>query len=135
DEARRRCDVVVVGGGAAGLAAALQLGRSRRSVTVIDAGEPRNAPAAHMHSYLGHEGRPPGEFLAIGRDEVQAYGVELVEGAVTAVTALTLLEEGTSGIGFEVSLADGSVVTARRVLMATGLVDELADIDGLAAQW
>ena len=57
----RRCDVAVVGGSAAGLAAALQLGRQRRSVIVVDAGEPRNAPAAHMHSYLGHEGRPPSE--------------------------------------------------------------------------
>ena len=52
----RHCDVAVIGGSAAGLAAALQLGRQRRSVIVIDAGEPRNAPAAHMHSYLGHEG-------------------------------------------------------------------------------
>ena len=54
----RHCDVAVIGGSAAGLAAGLQLGRQRRSVIVIDAGEPRNAPAAHMHSYLGHEGLP-----------------------------------------------------------------------------
>ena len=59
----RHCDVAVIGGSAAGLAAALQLGRQRRSVIVVDAGEPRNAPAAHMHSYLGHEGRP-----AVGAD-------------------------------------------------------------------
>ena len=60
----RHCDVAVVGGSAAGLAAALQLGRQRRSVIVVDAGEPRNAPAAHMHSYLGHEGLPPSELIA-----------------------------------------------------------------------
>ena len=56
----RHCDVAVIGGSAAGLAAALQLARQRRSVIVVDAGDPRNAPAAHMHGYLGHEGLPPG---------------------------------------------------------------------------
>ena len=68
----RHCDVAVIGGSAAGLAAALQLGRQRRSVIVVDAGEPRNAPAAHMHSYLGHEGLPPAIFAAIAREEVSA---------------------------------------------------------------
>ena len=76
----RHCDVAVIGGSAAGLAAALQLARQRRSVIVIDAGEPRNATAAHMHSYLGHDGRPPSEFTAIGRDEVRSYGVEVLAG-------------------------------------------------------
>jgi len=68
----RHCDVAIIGGSAAGLAAALQLGRQRRSVIVVDAGEPRNAPAAHVHSYLGHEGLPPSELAAIGRDEVRS---------------------------------------------------------------
>src|SRR5947209_11769203 len=84
----RHCDVAIVGGSAAGLAAALQLGRQRRSVIVVDAGEPRNAPAAHMHSYLGHEGLPPSDFGAIGRDEVRSYGGEVLPGRVTRVSRL-----------------------------------------------
>jgi thioredoxin reductase len=123
------CDVVVVGGGAAGLAAAVQLARSRRSVVVVDAGEPRNAPAAHMHSYLGHDGLPPAEFLAIARAEVRAYGAEIVEGAATTIT------ENPAGDGFDVLVAGAGVITGRRVLVATGLVDELPDIPGVAEQW
>ncbi len=122
-------DVVVVGGGAAGLAAALQLGRSRRSVVVVDAGEPRNAPAEHMHGYLGHEGIAPGDFIARARAEVVAYGVDLVDGSVTTVTA------DSPSDGFRVELADGSHLSARRVLIAAGLVDELPDIPGLSEQW
>ena len=75
-------DVVVIGGGAAGLSAALVLSRARRSVVVVDAGEPRNAPAAHMHGYLSRDGLPPRELLAAGRAEVAAYGGELVTGTV-----------------------------------------------------
>src|ERR687898_2339969 len=82
----RHCDVAIVGGSAAGLAAALQLGRQRRSVIVIDSGEPRNAPAAHMHSYLGHEGVPPLEFSGIGRAEVRSYGVEVLTDRAIDVT-------------------------------------------------
>ena len=78
----RHCDVAVVGGSAAGLAAALQLGRQRRSVIVVDAGEPRNAPAAHMHGYLGREGIPPSELIAVGREEVRSYGGEVLAGRV-----------------------------------------------------
>jgi thioredoxin reductase len=70
----RHADVLVIGGSAAGLAAALQLGRQRRSAIVVDGGEPRNAPAAHMHGYLGHEGLPPADLLTIGREEVRGYG-------------------------------------------------------------
>ena len=121
-------DVVIVGGGAAGLAAGLQLGRSRRSVVVVDAGEPRNAPAAHMHGYLGSDGLPPGELLAAGRKEVEHYGGRIVAGAATAIAPL---EDG----GFRVTVADGTELTGRRVLVATGLVDELPDIPGLAGQW
>ena len=72
----RHCDVAVIGGSAAGLAAALQLGRQRRSVIVIDSGEPRNAPAAHMHSFLGRDGSPPAELAADGRAEVRSYGAK-----------------------------------------------------------
>src|SRR6476646_9648008 len=78
--AERHCDVAVIGGSAAGLAAALQLGRQRRSVIVVDAGEPRNAPAAHMHSFLGYEGKPPTELIDAGREEVRSYGGEVLAG-------------------------------------------------------
>lgn len=120
-------DVAVVGGGAAGLAAALQLVRSRRRVVVIDGGEPRNAPAAHMHSYLGHDGRPPGEFLQIARGEVAGYGGEIVDGRVESIAA--------SDGAFELHLADGTAVRARKVVAATGLIDELPDIAGLRDHW
>ncbi|KAB1919252.1 FAD-binding protein, partial [Micromonospora sp. ALFpr18c] len=82
----RHCDVAVVGGSAAGLAAALQLGRQRRSVIVIDAGEPRNAPAEHMHGYLGREGLPPAELVTVGREEVRSYGGEVLTGRAQRVT-------------------------------------------------
>ena len=124
----RHCDVCVIGGSAAGLAAALQLGRQRRSVIVVDAGEPRNRPAAHMHGYLGREGLPPAELAALGREEVRSYGGEVLDGLVTRVS------RGEAG-DFRVELAGGRSVIARRVLAATGLVDELPDIDGLAEQW
>ena len=124
----RHCDVAVIGGSAAGLAAALQLGRQRRSVIVIDAGEPRNAPAAHMHSYLDHEGLPPSELTAIGRDEVRSYGVEVLAGRAIDVDRL-------SDDRFRVELVGGGAVVARRVLAATGLIDVLPDIDGVAQHW
>jgi thioredoxin reductase/SAM-dependent methyltransferase len=124
----RHCDVAVIGGSAAGLAAALQLGRQRRSVIVVDAGEPRNAPAAHMHSYLGREGLPPSELIAIGREEVRSYGGEVVAGRAVSVTRT---DEGR----FRVELAGGHAILARRVLAATGLVDDLPAIEGLAQHW
>lgn len=124
----RVCDVAVVGGSAAGLAAALQLGRQRRSVIVLDAGEPRNALASHMHSYLGHEGISPAEFATITRDEVRSYGVEVVPARAVDVTRLP-------GGDFRVALTGGHSVIARRVLAATGLVDVLPDIDGLGEHW
>lgn len=123
----QHCDVAVIGGGAAGLAAALQLSRSRRSVVVVDAGEPRNAPAAHMHGYLGHDGLPPGELLAIGRAEVHGYGGTILDGTATS------LERADDG--FRISLSDGTALHARRVMVATGLIDELPDIPGVAEQW
>ncbi len=123
----RYCDVAVVGGSAAGLAAALQLGRQRRSVIVVDAGEPRNAPAAHMHGYLGREGLPPAELTTIGREEVRSYGGEVLDGRVTRVTR--------TDDRFRVELVGGNSIVARRVLAASGLVDELPDIDGLAERW
>ena len=120
-------DVVVIGGGAAGLSGAVALARSRRRVLVIDAGEPRNAPAGHVHNYLAREGTPPAELLAAGRGEVTGYGGTVVDGRVTAA-------RGTVG-DFEVDLADGRSVRARRLLMTTGLVDELPDVPGVAQRW
>ena len=124
----RHCDVAVVGGSAAGLAAALQLGLQRRSVIVVDAGEPRNAPAAHMRGYLGREGAPPSELTRIGREEVRSYGGEVLPGRVLDVTR-------TDDDRFRLGLTGGHTVVARRVLAATGLVDELPDIEGLAEHW
>jgi thioredoxin reductase len=117
-------DVVVIGGGAAGLSAALVLGRARRRVAVVDAGSPRNAPAAHMHGFLSRDGMPPADLLAAGRAEAAAYGVELIEGRVAAIDA-----------GFAVRLADGRVLSARRILVATGVRDELPEIPGVRERW
>src|SRR5690348_18370265 len=109
-----RYDVVVVGGGAAGLSAALVLGRTRRRVAVVDSGAPRNAPAAHMQGFLSRDGMPPADLLAVGRDEAAAYGVEFIDGLVASVEP-----------GFTITLADGAVLEARRILIATGATDEI----------
>ena len=127
DEINDEYDVVVLGGGAAGLNGALMLARSRRTVLVIDAGSPRNAPAEGVHGLLGHDGIPPAELLARGRAEVRSYGGQVVTGEV--VTAA--LEDS----GFRLTLADGGSVRARRLLVATGLVDELPDVPGLKERW
>ncbi|GAA1915565.1 NAD(P)/FAD-dependent oxidoreductase [Nocardioides marmoribigeumensis] len=116
-------DVVVVGGGAAGLSAALVLSRARRSVAVVDAGHPRNEPAAHMQGFLSRDGMPPAELLAVGRAEIQSYGAQVVPGTVSAVTA----HDG----GFEVTLSGGGSLRARRLLVATGLRDELPAVPGV----
>ncbi|HEU4568088.1 MAG TPA: NAD(P)/FAD-dependent oxidoreductase [Marmoricola sp.] len=120
-------DVVVVGGGAAGLNGALMLARSRRSVVVVDSGSPRNAPAEGVHGLLGHDGRPPAELLARGREEVRRYGGHVVSGEVSSVSR--------DDAGFVVVLADGRSTRARRLLVATGLVDELPDVPGLRERW
>jgi thioredoxin reductase len=117
-------DVVIVGGGAAGLSAALVLGRARRRVVVIDGGAPRNAPAAHMQGFLSRDGMPPAELLALGRAEGTGYGVEIVNDQVLTIEP-----------GFVVRLARGRVLTARRILVATGVGDELPDIPGVRERW
>jgi thioredoxin reductase len=121
-------DVAVIGGGAAGLSAALVLSRARRKVVVVDGGMPRNAPAAHMHGFLSRDGFAPGELLAAGRREVQGYGGEILQGAADG-----LVPDGTAG--FWVQLADGRRLWARRLLVATGLRDELPDIPGVHERW
>ncbi|MFE3118143.1 NAD(P)/FAD-dependent oxidoreductase [Streptomyces niveus] len=124
-------DVVVIGGGPAGLSAALTLARARRSVLVVDAGEPRNAPASHVHNYLGREGVAPGELLAVGREEVAGYGGEFMAGRVATV-------KGSAADGFRVVLEEGAAVaevTASRLLVTTGLVDELPPVPGVAERF
>ncbi|GAA3141614.1 hypothetical protein GCM10010486_04540 [Nonomuraea roseoviolacea subsp. carminata] len=199
-------DVVVVGGGPAGLSGALALARARRSVLVVDAGEPRNAPARHMHNYLGRDATPPRDLLADGRDEVTRYGGEVVTGRVAHVARHDAVsaappsvgsppmgspsvgspsvgspsvgspddagsrdtgikeaaphtaaphetaphaaaphetephtaaahEAGSRDGGFVVTLDGGRRVRARRLLVATGLTDELPDVPGLAERW
>jgi thioredoxin reductase len=120
----RSYDVVIVGGGAAGLSAALVLGRARRRVAVIDAGSPRNAPAAHMQGFLSRDGMPPAELLAAGRAEITGYGVEVFDDHVSSIDP-----------GFAVRLAGGPVLPARRILVATGVGDELPDIAGVRERW
>lgn len=124
-------DVVVVGGGAAGLSAALVLSRARRRVLVVDGGAPRNAPAAHMHGYLSRDGLPPVELLETGRTEVAGYGGTVVTDTVEELVG------GSPGDGtrFRLRLASGRKASARRVLVATGLRDELPDVPGLRDRW
>src|SRR5919112_3784751 len=120
-------DVVVVGGGAAGLGGALMLGRSRRSVLVVDAGEPRNAPASGVHGFLTRDGTDPAALLQVGREEVRGYGARVLDGRVASA-------ESFDG-GFTVTLEDGRRVGARRLLVTTGLVDELPYVPGLRQRW
>ena len=117
-------DVIVIGGGAAGLSAALVLGRARRRVAVIDSGEPRNAPAAHMHGYLSRDGMSPAALLERGREEAGGYGVEFVSDGVVSIEP-----------GFSVELAGGDRMEARRLLIATGATDVLPEIPGAKERW
>jgi thioredoxin reductase len=117
-------DVIVIGGGPAGLSGAVALGRALRSVLVIDSGEGRNAPAEGIHNFLTRDGMTPADFRAAGRAEVERYGGRVIEGEVVSATA-----------GFEVALAGGDVHRARRLLVTTGLVDRLPEVPGLAERW
>lgn len=124
---QNRWDVVIVGGGAAGLSAALVLARARRRVLVVDGGAPRNRFAAHMHGILGRDGYSPWQLLADGRREIAGYGGAIETGRI--VRARRVAD------GFEVTTGDGITRHGRRLLVATGLRDELPEIDGLAGQW
>jgi len=122
-----RYDAAVIGGGAAGVSGALVLARATRSVVVIDSGRPRNAAAEGVHGFLTRDGISPSEFIAAGRREV-TDGAQILEGTVTSVQR--------SVNGFVVSLADGGVALhARKLLIGTGLVDELPDVEGLSQWW
>src|SRR3954453_7594455 len=120
-------EVAVIGGGPAGLSAPLVLARAGRAVVVVDAGSPRNAPASSLHGYLSRDGLPPHELLALGRLEVESYGGEILHGAATSLHA--------DVPGYLVNLADGQQLRARRLLVTTGLRDELPDIPGLRDRW
>jgi thioredoxin reductase len=128
-------DAIVIGGGAAGLSAALTLARARRDVIVIDAGEPRNSPALGVHGFLSRDGIAPSELTRLGRDEVRSYGVTVVRGTVTT----TRRSSEASVPTFTVTMVDeddrGAAFTARRLVIATGLTDELPPVPGLAARW
>ncbi|WP_433198792.1 NAD(P)/FAD-dependent oxidoreductase [Nocardia sp. CA-107356] len=121
-------EVIVVGGGPAGLSAALTLGRAHRRALVLDSGRGRNAPAAAVHNFFTRDGVPPNEIRAIAREQLRAYPtVEVREGEATGVAACAT--------GFTVRLADGTDAEAKRLLLASGLVDQLPDITGIAALW
>ncbi len=123
----QRYDVAVIGGGAAGLSAAVALGRARRSVIVLDDGSPRNAPADGVHNFLTRDGMPPAELLAAGRKEAEQYGALIVRAEATTARR--------AGDGFEVTTGDGENIRARRLVVTTGLTDELPDVPGLRELW
>jgi thioredoxin reductase len=128
EEGRARYDAVIVGAGSAGLSAALVLGRSRRRVLVLDGGEPRNAPSSGAHGFFTRDGVSPRELLEIGREQLRAYGgVEYRAAKATGVSA----SDGT----YEVRLEDGDDVLARKVVLATGVVDELPETPGFRELW
>jgi thioredoxin reductase len=120
-------DVIVLGGGAAGLSGALTLARARRSVLVLDSGEPRNAPADGVHNFLTRDGIPPTELVERGAAEVARYGGRLLRARVGSVRR--------DGQGFAVATEDGRQFRARRLLVTTGLVDELPEVPGLRQRW
>lgn len=120
-------DVIIIGGGAAGLSAALILARARRRVLVLDSRQPRNRFAPHMHGVLSRDGYSPLDLVADGYREVRA-----VDGVIMDARAVTTrVVEG----GFEVTTEAGDAVTGRRLIVATGTRDVLPDIPGLAEQW
>jgi thioredoxin reductase len=117
-------DVAIIGGGPAGLSAALVLGRALRRVVVVDAGTPRNAPATHMQGFISRDGTPPTDLLREARAEVRRYDVDLIDDRVTGGAA-----------GLTLRLASGRRLTSRHVLLAGGATDVLPDIPGVRERW
>src|SRR5436189_117829 len=122
---RQMFDVIVVGGGPAGLSAALMLGRCRRRVLVCDRGEPRNRHSLAVHGYFTRDGTPPLALNAIGREELVPYGIDY--------RSVSVSEARRADDRFLVSLADGSEEASRFLLIATGVADQLPPIAGLEA--
>ncbi|MDN5634810.1 MAG: NAD(P)/FAD-dependent oxidoreductase [Brevibacterium sp.] len=125
-------EVAVIGGGAGGLAASIALARSLRSVIVIDAGSPRNAPSAHAHNVLGHEGVNPLDLVTRGRQEAEAYGVQFLDASVISAQHDGQAPES---LGFVLETSAGVSIEAKRIVIATGLTDVLPEIPGLADGW
>lgn len=121
-------DVIIVGGSFAGLTAAMQLGRARRKVAVLDTGLNRNRYAQHAHNILGHDGTPPGEILVAARRQLAHYPtVGSINSKATAVTG--------EPDNFVVTIADGSTLSGRRLILAYGIVDDFPAIPGFAESW
>ncbi len=121
-------DVIIVGGGPAGLSAALMLGLARRRVLVIDSGHPRNAAAPVSHGFLSRDGVPPGEIAAAAREQLRAYpNVEFSEDTVTDAT--------THGWVLMISTAAGQIHRARKLILANGMTDNLPLVPGLKECW
>lgn len=129
--------MVVIGGGGTGMSGAKIAARMGRRVLVVDGGAPRNAPAEGVHNYLYAEGGTPADLRETGRAEARAYGVEVIEGAAVSAAVLDERAPGAPRFTVDVRVGDGSASTvrARRLLLATGLVDVLPDVDGLAERW
>ena len=121
-------DTIIVGGGTAGLSAALVLGRARRRVLLVSDGPPRNAPAESAHGFFTCDGTPPLELLRIGREQLTPY--DTVERRTTTATGASSVEHG-----FAITLADGDRVFTRTLVLATGVEDELLNIPGFAELW
>jgi thioredoxin reductase len=127
-------DAIIIGGGAAGLAAALWLGRAQRSALVLDSGAYRNAPAAEIHSFPTRDGTPPAEYRRQAHLELRNYPtITIRQGTVSAVTPQVAPDDPPEQ--FTVELTDGELVRGRRLLLATGLIDDLPEIPGLAEIW
>ncbi|MHA7284091.1 NAD(P)/FAD-dependent oxidoreductase [Arthrobacter sp. TMS2-4] len=124
-------DVVVVGGGIAGLSAALVLGRARRRVLVIDAGTPRNAPADAAYGFTTRDGTTPEHLLGLGRAELEPYGVHFLDGTVHDV--IDGAEE--SADLWTVTTTDGATARGRHLILASGLRDVLPEVDGAREAW
>lgn len=121
-------DVIIVGGSYSGISAGLQLARARRQVLVIDAGQRRNRFASHSHGFLGQDGRGPGAIVSEARDQLLAY-------PTVAWVSHLATQASTRGSDFTVSVASGEHFTARRLILATGVVDELPDVPGVSERW
>lgn len=130
-------DVVIIGGGPAGLSAALTFGRGRASALLVDGGTPRNARAHEIHNFVTRDGTPPAQFRELARAQLAAYAsVEVRSGLATRIEPLTTAEAEEEGLAFRIHFeGDAPSVETRRVLLATGMRDELPSIPGIAELW